>query len=118
VDRRAAKAFVECLLPMWLPFDHAVDREWNFGLSAACILPFPASQTDHDFPSSIQKGKVRKLSTWRRCLTTYPYQAFNEVCRWVFRSIQYWRLRFGTVPPLPPASLVLPTIPISKPSHG
>ena len=98
LDRAAARAFVDGLLPMWLPYDHAVDREWFFGLSAAYVLPFPASQTQELFRSSIQKGKGRMLSSWSRSLTTYPYQAFNEVSRWLFRSFQYLRLRFATTP--------------------
>ena len=93
VDRAAAKAFVERLLPMWLPFDHAVDREWHFGLRAAYILPFPCSQTDAGFRSSIQTGKTGKKRSRRRWLTTYPYQAGNEMTRWVFRTASFLRAR-------------------------
>lgn len=94
VDRAAATAFVDRLLPMWLPFDHAVDREWAFGLKAAYILPFPCSQTDAGFRSSIQTGKTGKAHSKRRWLTTYPYQAGNEMTRWLFRSVNYLRTRF------------------------
>ena len=93
VDRAAAKAFVERLLPMWLPFDHAVDREWHFGLRAAYILPFPCSQTDAGFRSSIQTGKTGKTKSRSRWLTTYPYQAGNEMTRWVFRTASFLRAR-------------------------
>ena len=91
VDRAAARAFVDHLLPMWLPFDHAVDREWHFGLKAAYILPFPCSQTDAGFRSSIQTGKTGKTRSRRRWLTTYPYQAGNEMTRWLFRTASYLR---------------------------
>lgn len=89
VDRAAAKALSTGMLPMRLPIDHAMDREWFFGLRAASILPFPASQLDSGFRSSIQRGKSLKLSTLRRCFTTYPYQAAHELTRWLFRSWQY-----------------------------
>jgi glycosyl transferase family 25 len=87
VDRAAAKAFAAKLLPMWLPYDHAVDREWFYGLRAAVVLPFPVSQTESGFRSSIQAGKTRQLGKLRRWATTYPYQVYNEICRWMFRGV-------------------------------
>ena len=95
VDRAAARAFVAGLLPMWLPFDHAVDREWHFGLRAAYVLPFPCSQTEAGFRSSIQTGKTGKTNSRQRWLTTYPYQAGNEMTRWLFRSWSWLRARAG-----------------------
>lgn len=97
IDRRAAETLLAHLLPMRLPFDHAIDREWFWGLRAAHIAPFPASQTESDFLSSVQPGIYPKLSRSRRCLTTYPYQAFNEMSRWAFRSSQYFRFRLATL---------------------
>ncbi|MFZ4116306.1 MAG: glycosyltransferase family 25 protein [Chthoniobacterales bacterium] len=85
VDRKAANAFMKHLLPMWLPWDHAFDREWFFGLKALGVTPFPISQTREHFPSTIQKNSQAKLSTFQRCCTTYPYQAFNEISRYLFR---------------------------------
>ncbi|HZJ14203.1 MAG TPA: glycosyltransferase family 25 protein [Chthoniobacteraceae bacterium] len=87
LDRRAASAFANGLLPMWLPFDHAIDREWAFGLRAAYVQPFPISQVEKRFRSSIQSGPSRRLSAARRTLTTYPYQAWNEVSRYICRSL-------------------------------
>ncbi|MBA3651178.1 MAG: glycosyltransferase family 25 protein [Chthoniobacterales bacterium] len=86
IDRRAAETLVARLLPMRLPYDHAIDREWFWGLRAACILPFPVSQTESDFLSSVQPGTHPRLSRTRRYLTTYPYQAVNEISRWLFRA--------------------------------
>lgn len=89
IDRVAAAAFLAGLLPMRLPFDHAFDREWVMGLRAACISPFPASQSESDFLSSVQPGIYPKLSRTQRILATYPYQACNEITRWFFRSLAY-----------------------------
>ncbi len=86
VDRAAGRALVNGLLPMWLPFDHAIDREWRFGLKAAYVLPFPCSQTDAGFRSSIQTGNTGKEKSKTRWMTTYPYQAGNEMARWIHRS--------------------------------
>jgi glycosyl transferase family 25 len=93
VDRAAAEAFVARLLPMWLPLDHALDREWWQGLRAASVQPFPISQTDSGFKSSIQKTSRRPLERWRRWSTTYPYQAVNEVSRWLYRGVSFLRWR-------------------------
>ena len=93
IDRRAATALLAHLRPMRLPYDHAIDREWRWGLHAACIQPFPVSQTESDFLSSVQPGTYPKLSRTRRCFTTYPYQAFNELSRWLFRFSYFLRLR-------------------------
>jgi len=95
VDRKAAHAFIKHLLPMWLPIDHAMDREWFFGICAAYVLPFPASQTQSGFRSSIHTGKAQKLSVLRRCLATYPYQVFNEVSRWLFRTSCYLKTKIA-----------------------
>lgn len=97
IDRRAAAILRSRLLPMSLPFDHAIDREWFCGLRAAYILPFPVSQTESDFLSSVQPGTWPKLSRTRRCLTTYPYQVFNEVSRWLFRGSYSLRLKIATL---------------------
>jgi glycosyl transferase family 25 len=97
IDRAAAKTLLACLLPMRLPFDHAIDREWFLGLRAAYVSPFPASQIESDFLSSVQPGTYPKLSRTRRCLTTYPYQAFNEITRWAFRTGHYVRFRLASL---------------------
>lgn len=93
IDRNAASRLVQGLLPMWLPWDHAIDREWNFGLKALAVAPFPISQTEEKFESAIQKTSQPKLSSLRRCLTTYPYQALNELARWIARGVYFLKLK-------------------------
>lgn len=95
IDRAAARKLVDKLLPMRLPIDHALDREWFFGLRGASLLPFPASQMQAGFRSSIQMGESLRLSGLRRILATYPYQFFNEVMRWLFRGTHYLWIRFS-----------------------
>jgi glycosyl transferase, family 25 len=97
IDRTAAETLRAHLLPMRLPFDHAIDREWFWGLRAAQIVPFPVSQTESDFLSSVQPGIYPKLSRVRRYFTTYPYQAFNEMARGAFRTSQYFRFRLAAL---------------------
>lgn len=99
IDRRAACDLHNRLLPMWLPFDHAIDREWTCGLRAAYVLPYLCSQTESGFPTSIQKGSAGKQSTLHRYLGTYPYQAANESARWLYRSASYLKARATAVGP-------------------
>jgi glycosyl transferase family 25 len=86
VDRKAAEIFVARLLPMWLPWDHAADREWLLGLKAVSVSPFPISQTEEKFSSAIQGNSQPRLSSRERWRTTYPYQIFNELSRWMHRG--------------------------------
>ena len=93
VDRRAAGAFLKMLLPMWLPYDHAFDREWVFGLRATSISPFPISQTEEVFASGIQGNSERKLPSKERWRSTYPYQIVNEISRWLSRGFLWLSLK-------------------------
>jgi glycosyl transferase, family 25 len=102
IDRRAARALLAHLRPMRLPYDHAIDREWLWGLRAATIQPFPVSQTESDLLSSVQPGTYPKLSRRHRFLGTYPYQALNELSRWHFRG--FYSLRLLSSPPPQPAT--------------
>ena len=41
IDRKAAQCVLEKMLPMFLPYDVALDREWHYGFKTACISPLP-----------------------------------------------------------------------------
>jgi glycosyl transferase family 25 len=85
LNRKAAKTLVQGLLPMWLPYDHALDREWTHGFRVASVAPFPISQTEEGFVSDIQSNAKRHLSPAIRWCWTYPYQVRNELSRWLVR---------------------------------
>jgi glycosyl transferase family 25 len=55
INRKAAKACVDKMLPMCLPYDVALDRDWDFGFKTACIIPFPVAC--EDFATQINKAK-------------------------------------------------------------
>ncbi len=96
VDRKAANVLVTRLLPMVVPYDHALDREWFHGLTAACVFPYPVVQRQKRFGSAIQTYAQAKLPSFRRWLTTYPYQAFNECTRWIFRGALFLWVKLRT----------------------
>jgi len=104
IDRLAAAALLAHLRPMRLPYDHAIDREWLWGLRAATIQPFPVSQTESDLLSSVQPGTYPKLSRTHRWLATYPYQTLNEISRWRVRGLYSVRLGLFPLRVPPPAT--------------
>lgn len=59
INRKAAQACINEMLPMCLPFDVALDREWDFGFKTACIHPFPIKCMD--FASQINKAKRKRI---------------------------------------------------------
>jgi glycosyl transferase, family 25 len=95
VSRHAAQVLRKALVPMWLPIDHALDREWAYGLSAASIYPLPVSQVDHAFASQTTPTKDEKLPAWKRYWTVFPYRASNEIKRFIARGRQLRRARTG-----------------------
>ncbi len=98
LNRRAAEILREGLKPMWLPIDHALDREWAYGLNAASIHPLPISQEDHSFESQTTPSKNEKLPAWQRYWTVLPYRAANEISRVFARGRQFRRARTNRAP--------------------
>lgn len=101
IDRKAAEALVRGLLPMWLPYDHALDREWVHGFTVASVAPFPISQTEEEFASGIQGNAQRHLSRSVRWRWTYPYQVVNELSRWITRAVRAVSLKSRPPSPRP-----------------
>ena len=84
VNRRAAEAYVERLLPMAVLYDHAFDRGWALGLRVRAITPFPAIGvgTPSSGVSTIG-GPDRpqfKVKDWRKVLTLW-WRTKTEVMR-------------------------------------
>ncbi len=86
VSRHAAEVLLEKLLPMKVPIDHALDREWFYGLRAMSVDPLPVLQNPVDLPTSLPQADNEKLPAWQRYWTVFPYRAFNEACRLVART--------------------------------
>ena len=59
INRKAAQACIDKMLPMSLPFDVALDRDWDYDFKTACIIPFPV--TCQDFATQINKAKRIRL---------------------------------------------------------
>lgn len=59
ISRRAAKAILQYLRPMRLPYDVALDRDWTMGIRTACVTPFPVQLSD--VPGQIPKAPRIRL---------------------------------------------------------
>lgn len=96
VNRKAATAIANKLLPMTLPIDHAIERDWLYGYRISTIIPLPASQADtpHSGKSSINEGasnvkypRVFRVSAGLFRLTTELSRLIYRTCRWVWLKL-------------------------------
>jgi len=81
MNRRAATAYAQGLLPMSLPYDHVFDLGWRFGLKVRLVTPTPCTHDDK-IPTTIEVGASRKFR-WTRRLSTYRYRLGIELRRFV-----------------------------------
>ncbi|WP_090140472.1 glycosyltransferase family 25 protein [Limnohabitans sp. DM1] len=84
INRKAARAYVDNLLPMRLPIDHAFGQPWVFGIRMRGVRPFPI-QTGQ-FQSDI--GQTGHKFKWHRRIATYRSR-FATVFRRIVHHI--WR---------------------------
>ncbi len=79
VNRRAAQAYIDQLLPMQLPYDHVFDRGWQFGLQVRLVVPTPCIHDD-TIATSIGAADHRKFA-WHRRLPAFGWRLHNEISR-------------------------------------
>jgi glycosyl transferase family 25 len=93
MNRRAAQAYAEGLLPMSLPYDHVFDQGWRFGLKVRLVTPTPCHHDDQ-ITSTIgaPPSRLRKFH-WTRRLTTHAFRVRNEWRRLVYGLTQALRER-------------------------
>ncbi|MFM7506236.1 MAG: glycosyltransferase family 25 protein [Rubrivivax sp.] len=85
MNRRAAQAYLRPrggLLPMQLPYDHAFDRAWRFGLKQRLVMPTPCGHDDQvastiGAPANMPSRKFRGLRRW----PTHLWRLGNELRR-------------------------------------
>ncbi len=85
INRHAAKILREKLLPMYLPYDHALDREWEWGLKSLCVSPLPIDQGEHDFRTQIQT-RNSKVAWYKRYWTVLPFRLKTHCMRYTARK--------------------------------
>ncbi len=93
LNRRAAQAYVQGLLPMSLPYDHVFDQGWRFRLKFRLVTPTPCWH-DEEIASTIVSppGLTRKFH-WTKRLPAFAYRLGNEWRRLVYGLAQCVRER-------------------------
>lgn len=87
ITRRGAERWVAAMLPMTLPLDHDMDRDWWYGTRTVTLKPALAEQEGvHPFPTQILATRAFKLPLWRY-LSVFPFRVFNETARFASRLV-------------------------------
>ncbi|TAN40209.1 MAG: glycosyltransferase family 25 protein [Nitrospirae bacterium] len=97
INRKAARNLLLHLKVMRLPYDHAFDREWLFNFKTMVLVPLPVCQQTAGFPSQIaQSAETYKYALFMRYWTVFPYRAYNECSRVIYRILRYIKIKIGS----------------------
>ncbi|MHB8882226.1 MAG: glycosyltransferase family 25 protein [Thermodesulfovibrionales bacterium] len=96
INRKAARNLLRQLKVMRLPFDHAFDREWLCDFKTMVLVPLPVSQQAAGFPSQIAHNESYKYASFMRYWTVFPFRAYNECSRVIYRIMRYITIRKGS----------------------
>ncbi|MCF7764048.1 MAG: glycosyltransferase family 25 protein [Verrucomicrobia bacterium] len=89
LNRRAAQTLCERLLPMRLPYDHAIERSWLYGLRLRVVSPAPClAETGQ--ASTIAENKSDKFVFYKR-IHTLLYRSRTELLRVVYGMLHVTR---------------------------
>jgi glycosyl transferase family 25 len=84
VNRHAAQAYVNGLLPMQLPYDHVFDQGWRFGLKVRLVTPTPCGHDDVTPSTMGYQDAPRRKFHWTQRWGTYGYRLGNETRRLLY----------------------------------
>ncbi|PUE55509.1 glycosyltransferase family 25 protein [Limnohabitans parvus] len=90
INRTAALAYSEKLLPMTLPYDHEFDLGWKYQIKVMAVSPFPVIHNEAVattiVPGSVPNLKFRGRKRW----PTHLYRLRTELSRLSYAVLQYW----------------------------
>lgn len=89
LNRRAAEAYLQGLLPMRLPYDHVFDQGWRFGLKVRLVTPTPCHHDDQVATTITSPPGKRRKFHWTKRWSTYAYRLRNEARR-VAYGLRQW----------------------------
>ena len=90
-SRGAAQTMLRCLVPMRLPFDHALERAWLFGLRLRVVDPSPCPP-DTGHASTIADNRRYHL-IWYKRLPCMVFRLVTELSRLGFGLAHYLRYK-------------------------
>ena len=93
LNRKAAEAYNQGLLPMSLPYDHEFDKGWTYGIKVRAVTPFVVIHNEQAPTTIITTPTIsRKLAGLHR-LPAYGYRLKTELCRLGYAISQYLTAR-------------------------
>ena len=81
INRAAAQAYLQRLLPMSLPYDHVFDQGWRFGLKVRLVTPTPCGHDEQIASTIVTPPGVTRKFAWFRRWPAYAYRLRNEAQR-------------------------------------
>ena len=82
VNKKAAKAYVEKMLPMFVPFDHELVKYWKYKLNGFSLSPFPSWEGEDGNTSTIDYKMVKKnRKPFYKKLPTVIYKSYIAITR-------------------------------------
>lgn len=81
VNRRAARAYADGLLPMQLPYDHVFDQGWRFRLKVRLVTPTPCGHDDQIASTIVAPPGPSRKFHWTRRLPAFAYRLRTEARR-------------------------------------
>jgi glycosyl transferase, family 25 len=81
INRRAAQAYVDGLLPMSLPYDHVFDQGWRFKLKVRLVTPRPCGHDDQIASTIVAPPGTTRKFKWQQRLPAFAYRLGNEWAR-------------------------------------
>jgi glycosyl transferase family 25 len=89
INRRMAHIYVNQLLPMRVPYDHAFDKGWEWDVKLRMVAPLPTALSwEPTTMLSGQSNPYRRLP-WHQRLGTYAYRARTEAMRGIYGLSQW-----------------------------
>ena len=95
LNRRAAQAYLQGLLPMSLPYDHVFDQGWRFGLKVRILTPRPCGHDDQIATSIVAASGANRKFHWTQRGSAYAYRLGNEWRRLRYGLAESWREKFA-----------------------
>ena len=83
VNRKAAERLLKHIVPMRIPYDHALDQNWLMRLTIAMIKPYPIVLNETSGDSMIAQHKSYKLPFFQRYVTVLPYRGAMTLGYWI-----------------------------------
>ncbi len=95
VNRRAARAYLDGLLPMSLPYDHVFDQGWRFGLKVRLVTPTPCRHDEQAASTIGTPASIKRKFGFVQRLPAFAYRLGNELRRVAYGTREALRERLG-----------------------